>query len=154
MTKEKVDANAKFEAFINKEPSKWIENAEWRDQNSGWLDRSFLIALKVIRELRHKQKNQAWLADQMQVSPQQISKLLKGKENLRLTTIDRLEKILNIRLIEIPGLYSNVVPAAEQCINCSAKYHKTSFKVTDNQEAGHSEPVPSTTDEFIVYTQV
>jgi len=154
MIKEKVEANAKFEAFINKEPSKWIENAEWREQNSGWLDRSFLIALKVIRELRRIEKNQAWLADQMQVSPQQISKLLKGKENLRLTTIDRLEKILNIRLIEIPGLYSNIVPAAEQCINCNANYRKTPFQVSENFITDNPDQVSSQPDRLNVYMNI
>lgn len=45
---------------------------------------------------------QKMLAEKMQVSPQYISKILKGKENLSLETISHIEKALNIALISIP----------------------------------------------------
>ena len=45
------------------------------------------------------------LAEIVGVSPQYINKVVKGRENLTLETIVKMEKALGIALIEIPGLY-------------------------------------------------
>ncbi|PLX14061.1 MAG: hypothetical protein C0594_00540 [Marinilabiliales bacterium] len=42
------------------------------------------------------------LAEEMGVSPQYINKVVKGKENLTLETISKIESVLGITLIEIP----------------------------------------------------
>lgn len=55
--------------------------------------------MRTIREINLSQKE---LAEKLGVSPQQVSKILKGQENLTLETIDKLEKVLNISLMELP----------------------------------------------------
>jgi len=42
------------------------------------------------------------LAEAMDVSPQQVSKIVKGKQNLTLQTVSKLEQVLGISLFEIP----------------------------------------------------
>ena len=80
----------------------WIKKAKERQQNESWLEMSFLIALKILRYLRKHKISQKSLANQMGCSPQNISKILKGKENLTLETICKLQDILKIELIQIP----------------------------------------------------
>lgn len=87
--------------------STWKEEATERKNNNDWTKRSFKIAVRVLREIRtQKAKNgmtQRKLADEMGVSPQYINKVLKGKENLTLETISKIESVLGITLIEIPS---------------------------------------------------
>ena len=80
----------------------WMKEAEYRQANDYWLRVSFDIALAVLRTLRKKEMTQRNLAELMGCSPQYISKILKGSENLTLETICKMEKVLQIRLIETP----------------------------------------------------
>lgn len=93
----------KFLALVSDTPSGWLEKAQWREENEAWLDKSFMIALRVIKTLREKGMSQKDLAAQMGVSPQQVSKILKGTENLTLETISAIENALQITLIEVPS---------------------------------------------------
>ncbi|TXG75753.1 XRE family transcriptional regulator [Candidatus Dojkabacteria bacterium] len=92
---------ANIEDFISPVPSGWQQEAEWRQNNRAWLDRSVDIAIQVLMSLRNKGKKQKWLAEQLGVSTQRVSKMVKGKENFTLQTISQLEEVLNIRLIEV-----------------------------------------------------
>jgi ribosome-binding protein aMBF1 (putative translation factor) len=80
----------------------WIKEATFRQENKYWLDASFDIALAVSTALRKKKLTQRDLAERMGCSPQYISKVLKGSENLTLETICKMEKVLQIKLIETP----------------------------------------------------
>ncbi|MFM9949429.1 MAG: multiprotein-bridging factor 1 family protein [Saprospiraceae bacterium] len=84
--------------------SKWLEQAKWRAENEAWLDISFSIALAIGRWLRANGMSQKELAERLGYSPQYVSKILKGSENLTLETISKIEKVLDIKLIEVPVL--------------------------------------------------
>ena len=73
----------KLAAIVSKEPSKWMQEAQWRSDNKAWLIKSQAIATSLL------------------VSPQQINKICKGTENLTLDTIAKLENALGIQLIEV-----------------------------------------------------
>jgi len=85
--------------------SGWLEKAKKRQANKAWLKHSQKIAFKVLRTLRENKANnegiskQTELATALGVSPQQINKIVKGKENLTLETVSKLEQALNISLI-------------------------------------------------------
>lgn len=85
--------------------SGWLEKAKKRQENKEWLKHSQKIAVKILRTLRENKTNkkgiskQTELASAVGVSPQQINKIVKGKENLTLETISKLEKALSISLI-------------------------------------------------------
>ena len=74
---------------------------QWELENDHWTERSFMIALLILDELEARNWTQKHLAQELGVSAQQVSKILKGKENLSLSTISKLEKALGIMLIEV-----------------------------------------------------
>lgn len=81
--------------------SSWHEEAEWYRKNSGWLKRSSKIAFHILSVLDEKGISQKELALRMDVSPQYVSKIVKGKENLSLETIWKIEQALDITLISV-----------------------------------------------------
>ena len=88
----------KLAAIVSKEPSKWMQEAQWRSDNKTWLKKSQAIAIKVLKTLKEKGLSQKELAASLFVSPQQINKICKGTENL---TLAKLENALGIQLIEV-----------------------------------------------------
>ncbi|MFA5656924.1 MAG: helix-turn-helix transcriptional regulator [Dysgonamonadaceae bacterium] len=92
---------------VSKDLSPWKERTIERRKKRDWTDRSNKIAIMILREIR-KQKpingmTQKKLADEMDVTPQYINKVVKGKENLTLETVSKFEEILGIRLLEVPS---------------------------------------------------
>jgi ribosome-binding protein aMBF1 (putative translation factor) len=92
----------KIDNLLSKEPSRWIEKALRDEANEAWLERSFNIALRILGALQATGMSQKELATKTGVSPQQVSKLLKGNENLTLETIAKLEAALGIVLLTLP----------------------------------------------------
>jgi transcriptional regulator with XRE-family HTH domain len=86
----------KLKKLSSNENSTWIEKASWRAANTDWLEDSFKVALIVLRSLRDKKWTQKELADKMEVTPQQVNKIIKGKENLSLETLNKLKRALNL----------------------------------------------------------
>lgn len=92
----------RVEAIATKDVSGWRKKAKWRKENRAWLKRSQAIALRVLRSLRSRKMSQKDLAEMMGVTPQHISKIVKGRENLTLETIAKLEAALGIALMDVP----------------------------------------------------
>ena len=79
----------------------WREQTNFRQANKRWLKKSAKVAIKVNRALRAQGMSQKNLAEKIGVSAQQVSKVLKGRENLTLETIGKLELALGLELISI-----------------------------------------------------
>ena len=94
---------AKLDKIVSKEPSKWLEHAQYREDNAKWLRRSQYVAIVILRTIRARGISQKALADQMGVSAQQINKWCKGGENFTFETIAKLEEALNIELMNVVG---------------------------------------------------
>ncbi len=98
-----------FLKLVSKEPAseKIVKNILFYEENKEWLDRSANIAIKILSTLRHNRKENRFpttqkdLAEIMNITPQQVNKMVKGTENLTLETISRVEKALHIQLIDI-----------------------------------------------------
>lgn len=75
------------------------------------------IALGIHRHLRLKKMTQKEFAEQMGVSPAYVGKLLKGRENLTLETIWKIQSLLGVSFFSSPFHYqvydSSPVFAAE-----------------------------------------
>lgn len=89
----------KLEKLASDEPSDWLEKARFHHENREWLKRSAIIAIHVLSALKRQNLSQKELADKLKVSPQQVSKIVKGQENLTLETISALETALGIKII-------------------------------------------------------
>ena len=79
----------------------WIADVAWRKANKAWLGKSADIALRILDALDELNWKKAKLAQEMGVSPQQVSKYVKGEENFKLETLCNLEKVLRIELVTI-----------------------------------------------------
>ena len=95
--------------------SKWSEDADFRLENWKWLNYSSQIARRVYVAVKEREgMNQKVLAEKLGVTPQHISKILKGEENLTLETIAKLSEALDIELINFPDYkYSKQVVLKE-----------------------------------------
>jgi len=92
----------KLNKYISDKPSKWIEQADKYEIDKDWLDKSALIAIKILSNLRSQSITQRKLAESIGVSPQYINKVVKGHENLSLETISKIERSLGITLVAVP----------------------------------------------------
>ncbi|MEY3648724.1 MAG: hypothetical protein RLZ13_1609 [Bacteroidota bacterium] len=79
----------------------WMEDVAWRKVNKAWLRKSAAIALRILDALDELNWKKTKLAQEMGVSPQQVSKYVKGEENFKLETLCNLEKVLGIELVTI-----------------------------------------------------
>lgn len=81
--------------------AKWKEIARWNEQHADCLDDLVIIATHIRSVLKDKGLSQKELAAALEVSPQALTRIMKGRQNLSLQSIRRIEKVLNIRLISI-----------------------------------------------------
>lgn len=88
-----------LEAHKSENPSTWREEAEWRRDNWSWLRHSQRIAVKVLLRMRELKLTQKALAERMGCTQQYVSKIVKGRENMSLDTLSKLEDALGICLI-------------------------------------------------------
>jgi ribosome-binding protein aMBF1 (putative translation factor) len=103
----------------------WIEDIAWRKENKAWLRKSSAIALRILDALDELNWNKAKLAQEMCVSPQQVSKYVKGEENFKLETLCKLEKVLGIELVTILQYDEEVVRKGTwKCVEPTAKMEK------------------------------
>ena len=79
----------------------WLKKARYRRDNRAWLRKAHRIAVNVLRVLDEKGIQQKELAKSLNISPQKMSEIVKGKQNLTLEMISRLEEELGVRLIDI-----------------------------------------------------
>jgi transcriptional regulator with XRE-family HTH domain len=104
----KTEKIAQFEKLVSDKTSGWLEKALWREENHDWLEKSALIAVKILSALDAQGIKQRELAKKLGVSAQYVNKIVKGSENLSLETISKIETALGIQLIVIPGFVSTM----------------------------------------------
>lgn len=122
-----MEKSVKIEQLIsNSTMSTWKEKVEWRRDNAGWLDKSSDIAFRILDALDELGWNKAMLAKKMGVSPQQVSKYVRGEENFKLETICKLENVLGVDLIRVMQADEEVVLKETSLVNepSSPKYKK------------------------------
>ena len=90
-----------LEANQSETPSRFVEEANWRKENAGWLRWSRQLATTLIGYMQDNGLKRADLADRLGVSPQYVSRLLSGTENLSFKSIANIEEKLGISCIEI-----------------------------------------------------
>ena len=92
----------------SKKDTEWNKEAEERLQAHNESTKSGLIATQLAIYMAENKISQTALGKMTGVSPQQISKVLKGKENLTLSTIEKIEDALGVQLIQV-----NILEEAE-----------------------------------------
>lgn len=90
----------RLEKHASSTPCKWREVFEYMNANDSWLRYSQEIAMQMLDRMEALGINQNQLADKMGCSRQYISKVLKGRENLSLETLYKIEKALDISILK------------------------------------------------------
>ena len=73
--------------------------AKPEQDNKDWAEYSQLIAATMSKRMVELCLTQQMLAERMNCTPQYISKVLKGKKNMSLETICKIENALGIEII-------------------------------------------------------
>ena len=89
----------KLEAYQSDSPSHWREEAEYRRENKSWMRYSQRIAMAILNKMEQSHLTQKALAERMGCSQQYVSKILKGRENLSIETLAKIENALSIQLL-------------------------------------------------------
>jgi len=110
--------------------SNWLKDALYRKTNKKWLNYSSQIARRILAKIEENNLSQADLARALDVSPQQISKIVKGKENLTLETIAKISSAIGTELIQFP-IYSYSQSTAVLQFQ-SVSFTTISFDTPDN----------------------
>ena len=93
------DIIKKLEQHQPETPSKWREKAEFRRANTSWLRYSQHVAMMMLDKMEEIGLNQRGLAERMGCSQQYVSKILKGRENLSIETICKIEDARQLELL-------------------------------------------------------
>ncbi|WP_455640587.1 helix-turn-helix domain-containing protein [Parabacteroides sp.] len=94
----------KLKEHASPTPSHWREEAEYRIENKSWLRYSQKIAMQMLDKMEQTGMTQQQLAQKMGCSQQYVSKILKGKENLSLETLFKIENSLGIRILSTENI--------------------------------------------------
>ncbi len=89
----------RFLELVSKEPNNTAKRNKERIIQRAMLRESRKIAFKVLERLDELGWTQKKLAEAMEVSPQYVSKMVKGKENFTLETLVKLQQVLDIPIL-------------------------------------------------------
>ena len=104
----------KFNQLVLGEDNRTLADVNKRIKNRAMLRESQQIALKVLMKLDEFGWSQKDLAKAMEVTPQQITKIVSGKENLTIETQIKLQHILDIPVLA--SYYENKMTEIDQRI--------------------------------------
>lgn len=111
-------------AFGKIKKSKWLADAKNWKQTLQWLGYSQQIALYILEHLEKKGISQKAFAKALGVTPQLVSKWLKGNENFTLETISRIERVLEINIIRIEAKQAETPLFKEELSVMKSAYEK------------------------------
>lgn len=109
-------------------PSNWRDKVQYRKENKDWLKKSGRIALKVLDILEEKGWSQAKLARELDVTPQQVTKIVRGTGDFKLSTISKLEKVLNTQLLVVLRSDEEIVKIKEVEEAVESKHNYSTVK--------------------------
>lgn len=146
--KEKLQKLAEISSAESKNPH-WKDIAKWNRDHADTLDDFVMIAHRILQCLKQKGISQRELAKQLGVSPQALTKIVKGRRNLTLSTIRKIEKALEIDLINIvPPVTTTLSPSIKTNIKIAPVmiYYNKQMITQGTQPLGGHDSVASTAD--------
>ncbi|MBJ2125398.1 helix-turn-helix transcriptional regulator [Flavobacterium sp. IB48] len=105
----------------------WKEKFQFQLDNEESEDFLFEISLRIIERLEELGWKKSKLAEELGVSKQYVSKLLRSKQNLSIETIFKIQRVIGRKLIEV----------AES----SPKNYSVTFKWSANQQPIVATPI-------------
>jgi transcriptional regulator with XRE-family HTH domain len=94
--------NNKYLTNVKSYDTSWKEDFQLQIENEEVEDFFFELSIRIMERLEELGWKKSKLAEELGVSKQYVSKLLRANENLGVNTIYKISKVLGIRLIQIP----------------------------------------------------
>lgn len=91
----------KFNKLISNEKSNWVQDANFRNDNRYWLLISKKVAVKILRGIREQNISKELLSDKTDIPMEILDTMLKGQYNYSIEEIGRIEKALNINILNV-----------------------------------------------------
>lgn len=88
----------RLEEHASPTPSKWREMFEYMGADETWLRYSQHIAMPVLDRMEELETDQKQLAGKVNCNRQYISRVLRGREDLSLETLVKIENALGISI--------------------------------------------------------
>lgn len=126
--------------------AKWKQIAQWNRDHAEALEDYIIIAARILQCLIDRNMKQKELAEMLGVTPQALSRIVKGRQNLSLQTIRKIEKVLSIDLISVVTSEKPLIRTKLKII--SMKY-ASSQQVTNHVSIVRDMPVQDTSDQKI-----
>ncbi len=101
LTKEEKIALLNKKAKPVNPDAKWIQIAKWNEEHADALADYMVIAMRISSALKEKKMTQKEFAAQLGVSPQALTRIMKGRQNLSLNKVRQIEKALGISIMTI-----------------------------------------------------
>ena len=119
----------KFLALVSEDKSNTMEYVRERIEKRAQLRESARIAYKVLDRLDELGWTQKKLAKELDVSPQQVTKIVKGQENMTLATMVKLQEVLSIPILA--SFHENAFEKLGEMIGkmVRTKYEKPKAKI-------------------------
>ena len=107
---------------VNKTAKRWKVRAKKDRTNRRNINRAQEFALDLMELMETHKITQKELANRMEVSPQQVNKILRAKANLTFDTLDKIANALNVNIsspkIEIKEKrYSRTISTTMQVVH-------------------------------------
>ena len=84
----------------SKAPSKFEEEARWRQENEIWLRMSRSVALALIDYMQNNGLSRQQMAGILGVSQQYLSRILSGTENFSFKSVAKIEAKLGVTCLQ------------------------------------------------------
>lgn len=98
----KEEKMVRFNKLVSPDTSGWLDKAKWRRANRGWIRKSQNIALKILTLIREVGMTKEYVAEELGVTLEEFTTMLRGNHDFTLSTITKLEKILDTKLVDTP----------------------------------------------------
>lgn len=111
------EVKKKLKDLSDPEGSKWLETARYRRDNRNWLRKSKVIAIRILSQLDSLNLTKLDLAELSGIPIKEINLIVKGGQDLTLSTIANLEDTLGIVLTDNLTKVEKKPPRGTQSIN-------------------------------------
>lgn len=101
----------------------WIKDVQRYRSEGEWISVVEKFAIAVFRLLRMKQKEFDWLAQEMGMTTDELRNQMKGKAEITLKTLVRIQSLLGEELISVKN------------VDLSAKYRECGFVIVEKDSS-------------------
>lgn len=101
LTREEKIAKLKQLSKPEDKNDKWREIAQWNRAHAESIEDFVVIALRIAEAIKEQNISQKMLAERLAITPQALTRIMKGRQNLTLQTIRKFEQVLDICLISV-----------------------------------------------------